>query len=569
MRTMRTTKKTLAVGTCVIGLTAISACTELRDIDRATDELVRDRIAKLGGGAVSPERRFEDPVAYQPSGMTERQPLTNNPSANQLTFSPVDEAEDVAARLSAYQNESTDGAMALDLTGAIRQAQSSAREYLAAEEDYIVAAIRLLIERHRFSPRLFATSGLTYSQDQADGSREMTLRLLNQIGARQQLPMGGEVAARWVWDATENLRAAASGGYVQSSSLVLDGNIPLLRGAGEVAQESLIQSERDLVYAARRFESFRREFLVAIARDYFALLQQQDNIQSQQRQVESLETLENRQRAWYDAGRVREFEVNLATNTLLQARASLANTRESYILLLDRFKVRLGIPVRQPVTILPGELAMPTPSVELDEATTAALDYRLDLQNLRDALEDGKRGVVNAKNTLLPDLSATGSVTLPTKGSAREGGSVYEFDDVKYSLGATLDIPLDRKIERLQLRQAIIAFQQQQRAFDRFRDELILDVRGKTREIDRARLNLRLAEERVKINQRRKEEQDLKPDEVTTQEQVDTANDLREAERARDQAKADVRNAVLDYLIATGQLRVSRDGTFEKPGGGG
>jgi hypothetical protein len=171
--------------------------------------------------------------------------------------------------------------------------------------------------------------------------------------------------------------------------------------------------------------------------------------------------------------------------------------------------------------------------------------------------------VLNAKNALLPDFNARGSVTFPTKASAREGGSVYEFDDVQFSVGATFDIPLDREIERLQLRQSIISLQQQQRSFDRFRDELILDVRGKTREIDRARLNLKLAEERVKINDRRKEEQDLKPDEVTTQEQVDTANDLREAERSRDQAKADLRNAVLDYLLATGQLRVKRDGGLE------
>jgi hypothetical protein len=44
---------------------------------------------------------------------------------------------------------------------------------------------------------------------------------------------------------------------------------------------------------------------------------------------------------------------------------------------------------------------------------------------------------------------------------------------------------------------------------------------------------------------------------------VDTANALRDAERARDQARTDLRNSILDYLLATATLRVQRDGTFE------
>ena len=35
------------------------------------------------------------------------------------------------------------------------------------------------------------------------------------------------------------------------------------------------------------------------------------------------------------------------------------------------------------------------------------------------------------------------------------------------------------------------------------------------------------------------------------------------AEQARDQARTDLRNAVLDYLLSTGQLRVNRDGSLD------
>jgi outer membrane protein TolC len=83
------------------------------------------------------------------------------------------------------------------------------------------------------------------------------------------------------------------------------------------------------------------------------------------------------------------------------------------------------------------------------------------------------------------------------------------------------------------------------------------------REIERARFSLQLAEDRVQIALRRQEEQEIKADEITAQALVDTENVLDSARRARNQAKTDVRNAVLDYLIATGTLRVRRDGTFQ------
>lgn len=557
----------LVVAVLLVGAgAAVSGCVgDLSGIDARTDRVLREKAASVGGGMKVPRRDWPRSVDRQTgSNLTDLNPPSNNPSAEQLGYVPAEVSRDVAARLAAFQAQEDDpNALELSLEAALERAQETGREYLGAEEEYILSAVRLLIERRRFSPRLFADSTVTYSQVQTDGKRDLALRVLNQAGVRNQLPVGGEVAARWVWDATENLRAASSGGYVQSSRLVLDGNIPLLRGFGEVAREELIQSERDTIYAARTFEQFRREYFVSLARDYFELLNAQDAIASQRRQLESLIELEARQRAWYDAGQLAEFEVNLATNNVLQARATLANLTETYILLVDRFKVRIGLPVRRTVRITGGEIVAPEPSITLDRATELALALRLDLQNRRDQLDDAKRGVNVAKNQLLPDLNAFGSVTFPTKAGAREGGSVYEFDDTDFSVGATLSLPLDRETERLQLRASTIQLAQAQRGFDRFRDELILDVRARVREVERATLNLQLAEERVKINLRRKEEQSLKPDEVTTREQVDTANDLRDAERARDQAKTDLRNAVLDFLLVTGQLRVRHDGTFE------
>ena len=550
-----------------LALAAAAGCSSgLADIDAKTTRLLRQSAERLDGGTYAPERTYPTPPGVDDRRLRDKNPASTNPPAGAIAFKTADEARDVSKRLAEFQSGSLDqpGARRVDLVGALRQAQKTAREFINQEEEYILASIRLLIEEHRWDPRLFQQASVAYSNAQADGdTTDSTLRIMNELGVRQQLPFGGEVAARWIWEASEDLRSSVTGQYEQSSRIVVDGNIPLLRGAGDVAQESRIQARRSLVYAARTFEDFRRKFMVSIARDYFNLLLSQDSIASTQRQLESLINLEKRQGEWYKAGKLPEFEVNLARNNVLNAQANLANLKESYILALDRFKIRLGLSVTEPIVIDPFELPVPEPDVSLDDATRFALEYRLDLQNQRDQLDDSKRQIRNARNNLLPDLNLAGSVTLPTDSDAREGGVVYEPDDVSYSASVMFALPLDREIERLGLRQTVIAYQQAERNYDLARDNVVLDVRARVREIERARLNLTLAEERVKITLRRQEEQQIKADEVDTQAIVDTANDLLQAERARDQARTDVRNAVLDYLLATGQLRVRRDGTFE------
>lgn len=563
----------LSAGLAAVSL-GLSGCGGgMAAIDRKIDRVLAAHTQRLDGGTIAPQQGWADPHLPPQRSLANEDPPSNNPPASDLQYTPADDKRDFAKRLETLQKQSAgaDAAapLVLDLPGCWHQSQKTAREYLSAQDDYVIAAIRLLIERHRWSIRLFADSSMDFSSSQIDGDSSNVLAIINQLGATKQLPFGGEVAARWVWSATENLRASATDQYVQSSRLVLDGNIPLLRGAGLVAEESRIQAERDLVYAARDFESFRRSFLVSIARDYFDLLQQRDNLASTQLQLDRVRSIRDRQQALFEAGRVAKSDVAIAENDVLDAESSLASANESFLLAGDRFRVRLGLPEGTVIRIEPSEFVLPEPDVTLEHAVAMALDYRLDLQNRRDRLDDTKRGVYIAMNELLPDLNLRGSVSLPTDASAQEGGAVYELDDIQYTAGLTFNLPVDKEAERLALRQSLIGLEQAKRTLDQFRDELIVDVRARVREIERARFSLRIAQARVETALRRKEEQEINADQVDAQAQLDTSNVLLSADRALVQAKTDVRNAVLDYLVATGTMRVEPDGTFQRlPGMG-
>ena len=454
-------------------------CSDLKTIDRQTDALIRSRSDWVGGDPAPPSsaaRNWPDGRLSGPERrrLTETEPTTRNPSARELRYDVADEARDVAGRLQAYQQAERADALELDLPAAWRQSQVTGREFLIAQDDFILSAIRLLVERHLWDPRLFATSTLSFDSAQDDGNVSSTLALINEVGVTQRLPYGGEVAARWVWNATEDLRSRTTGQYVQASELILEGSVPLLRGAGTVAREGLIQAERDLIYAARDFEQFRREYLVSIARDYFALVQQEQGIENLRNQLKSLRGLEEQQRALYEAGLIAEFELNIASSEVVSATANLAGALESLVLATDRFAIRLGLPVGRGLALRPVELVIPEPEVTPDRATELALAYRLDLQNRRDQLDDARRGVVNARNGLLPDLDLSADVAFPTDADEDEGGVVYEPDDVRYGAAVTFGVPLDRRNERLALRAATIALARADRDLDRVRDEAVV-----------------------------------------------------------------------------------------------
>ncbi|MCH9057652.1 MAG: TolC family protein [Planctomycetes bacterium] len=539
----------------------------LQNVDERVDRLLAER--SLAMHAIDPPRREHRPAEELESpDQYDTEPTTTNPTPDELEFTPADPNRDSSARLRGFAREEAGvdkdaEPLVLALNDAFQIAQTSGREYLTAEEDYILAAVRLLIEQHRWGPRLFNDTSLTFSGSGDDGDIRSALRVVNDLRVSQRLPYGGSVEARWVYTATEQLRATASGRYAQSSQIILSGNAPLLQGGGRTARESLIQTQRDLIYQARSFERFRRQFLVDIARDYFSLLASKAEIANQKETIRILSAQLARDIAWKDAGKIALFDVNNTRNDLLAAISALDDLVDRYATQLDRFKIRLGLDVDAPIRITNTAIDLTEPEITLDAAARRGFEFRLDLQNTRDRVIDSGRQVAIARNTILPEFNLIGSVTVPTDPDVREGGLVFDPDDLSFSAGVTFGLPLDREIERLQLRRAIIGAERARRDLDRTEDDVYVAVRAAVRAIERARSDLLLAEQRVRITLRRLEQQRILEDRVTTQELLDTAQALLRARNARDRAETRVRTSILDYLLVTGQMRVDRDGLLE------
>lgn len=549
-----------AGGALLLALLA-GGCSNMRSIDQAVDRLVVARSERIGAGDTG--RRLRQPYsdATDRPGQADKRPQSANPTREELAYKTIAPDNDVLARLETYGVLPSDARM-MDLEGAFRQAHETSREFINAEEEYILACIRLLIEQHRWGPRFFDDVTTSIVSPPSTGERQAAINVVNDLRATQRLPYGGEVQAQLIARAADQLAGIVGERYTQSTQLALSANIPLLRNAGLIAQEDLIQAERDVIYAARQFEQFRREFLVSIARDYFSLTALQSSIKNQEERLKSVTNFQEQQQALVEAGRTAAFELRNVEQDLLSARNSLVNSQEVYIVALERFKIRLGVPVEAPIVLQPVTLDIPAPDISIVDSTAVALDYRLDYQTQRDRVDDARRRVANSRNQLLPNLDVNVRTAFNTSPADPQGGLSFDLDQTDSSASVTFGLPLDREEERLNLRSATIALERQIRELSLQRDTVVLDARRAVREIDRARLSVRLQEESVEINELRLEEVRLKADIIDAQKRLDAENNLLQARNDRDVAVRDLRVAILEYLQTTGQLRVTRDGQF-------
>jgi len=560
------------VATGAFILVGCSGGSGMSRIDREVAQLIDGTSSRIGvdageaaGALPAGDREVTgDPWRDAPTDPWSEAPSTRNPAAGDLPFAEVaaTDADTVIARLEGYDEQAGD-AILLGLEDALAWAIRESREHRFAEEELVLQALRVLVERHLWGPRFFADVSATARARATDGLYDSSLAVVTDLSVTQRLPYGGNVSASILASAVEDLHERVTGENVQSASILLAADIPLLRGAGRVARESRVQAERSLIYATRDYERFRREFLFDVAADFLDLIVLQRQIENARRGVESFQALERQQEALYRAGRSTPFDAAEAQNETLEAVDNLNAAAERYRLAVDRFKARIGIPVDQPVRIAPGALGLPVPEVSLEEAVRSALLYRLDLQNVRDRVDDARRAIEVAENQLLADLDLSLSAELPTDPDLDRAGLQFDPDEMDFVAGVTYGLPLDREVERLALRQRQIDLERSIRSLERTRDDVTIGVRGAVRGIDAALFSLRIQERNVEIAERRQESIEADPARANVRQRTDAINQVLRARDNLDSARRDLELAVLGYLRDSGQLRVARDGTIE------
>ncbi len=394
-----------------------------------------------------------------------------------------------------------DGALKLDLPAALAQAFETNREYLNEKESLYLAALSLVGSRHALAPIWSSSVNAALSSSSADSNQPDWSA---SAGIDQDLPWGGSVSvdATGGYGAVENSVFGSSSIENQfDSSLSLQYTQPLLRGAGKsIAREALTQAERTLVYEIRAFEQFREDFAISVASRFYGLVQQKQALGNQYRNLEGLEFGRKQAEALYSVGRKSELDVLRARRSELSSRNDLIEAEQALQLDLDQFRIFLGLEEGQALDVMDQSPPFVPVSWNVASAVDVALKNRLDWRSRQEQLEDADRAVVIARDGMLPALDLTLGYDLTANGDPSLYGQ--SLDDDSWNAGLSLDIPIDRVVQRNAWRAAEIARDRQRRTTEEFKQTLVLEVRSTFRELDRRRESLEIQRQLIEDQER-------------------------------------------------------------------
>jgi len=517
--------RTLSAGLGLLSLAVFvvpsckSAAEQRAEADRDAYELVASRRAKLGL------------------------------SGDTFTIDPP--ADSLRARILKGELTRSD---ALRLPQVLEIAAENSRDYQTQREQLFLSALDLTLERWNFHLQKTATveagidgrpgpNGETVSETSAGGT--LGFSKLFSTGANVALDIGAGIARQLTFE----------DGWHPTTNLGLSITQPLLRGFGErIVLEPLTQAERNLVYATRAYERYRRTYAVDAATRYWRLLGTMNAVENQETNFESLKKLTARNVELSKAGRLSVLEVGQARQDELSSHNDLIDAQSRLAAQLDQFKLFLGLPIEFDLQLDKStleELAKEHIDEELPEelALPFALANRLDYLTVLDQYDDRRRKVIVAEDqlrsglTLAINANLTGSDPKPID---------YDFRDTTWSTTLTWKLPIDLLPERNSYRESLINLQSSARSCEQSHDTIEANLRDELRTMRTQQEGYQIQLKAVTLAEQRSQSAHLNQDAG----RADTRT-LLESERSLLQARNAATTALIDYNLA--RLAVWRD----------
>lgn len=266
-----------------------------------------------------------------------------------------------------------EGVLVLDVDKAVELARLNSPDYQSEVEDLYLAALDVSFERFRFDAQFFGGYEVFYTADgpiRGGGeSRSVLEANTRNVQMEKLFATGGELVIGFA----NNLMWQFSGPNTDSVNSIIDFSLvqPLLRGGGrKVVLENLTQQERDLLASVREMERFNQFFYLDIvagrgltsgpspaggfpslgptgsfgAGGYYGLLQRQQTIRNQESNIAALRSSLTQLEAFFEAGRIDSFQVELTRQSLFQTQSSLLTNKTQLANQLDQFKIDMGLP---------------------------------------------------------------------------------------------------------------------------------------------------------------------------------------------------------------------------------
>jgi len=445
----------------------------------------------------------------------------------------------------------------MHLGDALRIAAGHNRDLRTRSEAVILSAVTLRNAQNDVGLRMSGSINyLVTGGDDVDRSKTSGATL----GLTDLLPTGAEVTVRGSADKrSDNGDAPSSANGFWEIAI----RQPLLSGFGyEASHERLTDAEQQALYDVRDFDLSRQDLAIRVQTDFYFLVSQQRVIKVREETRDSLEFLKKSSEALFEVGRASEIDKFRATRDFLNEQNNLIDAQQLFDTRLDRFKILLGLDTETDLAIA-DELPEPTPfEVPLDRILDVALVNRLELMTRRDQVQDAERRVRIREQELLPQLDIE-AVNRRASKTERHYDDL-SFDRDRYSLGVSLELPLDRVRERGNVRRARIELDRARRDLALNEDNVLAEARDSLRSLRSAEYSFDIQqqvaaseEKNVRIAQLRFEQ-----GKITNRDVTDALTNRTDAQIRVVRERVRVATARLQLLRDAGVMFMKEDGSW-------
>jgi outer membrane protein TolC len=546
--------------------------------------------AAISGCTSGYYRQSADDESYQAiaakmpmvSGVSRQVDIDEAASVESVDLSGYQQNQDSFEFLDA-QADSELGAHIVSLNDALELAFLYSREYQTQKERLYLEALALTFDRYRYTPIFSSITSGDYQWDAEDqfvlDMQELTG--MESISTRESVDASTTLGSRWLLKGggvlaltlTNNFTRFLTGDVSEAGTSALFASFaqPLIRDFGTTIEtEDLIQAERDLLYRLREFTRFRKSFAVRIATQYYSVLLNREIARNNYSGLLAVNLNLEREQAFQAEGLRTLLTVGRLEQQSLQQDLRWTQSITRYKRGLDNFKILIGLTADDSIILddneleLIAETGMTDPDLDLEQAMEMAMQTRLDLYTSLDQVQDSARKIRVAANQLQPALDFGIDLAVPGSGDGDLGE--LDFENAVYNAGLNLDLPLDTKFNRNQLRRTMIAYEASTRAYMAAVDQVKLDVRDAWRRMDQALKSYEINLTSVEINERRVEEAQLRAELGLgdIQDTVDSQNDLILARTELVSTIVEHNVAKLEFWRDIGLLYVDDSGQWEE-----
>ncbi|NLH16496.1 MAG: TolC family protein [Phycisphaerae bacterium] len=438
--------------------------------------------------------------------------------------------------------------------------------YQLEKDNLFAVALDLRLAKHLYEPNPFGLPSVTYTETEDNSS----LSSGGTLGFNQLLASGGYISASISESWVEMLSGGgdlATGNIPSGISRLFSATVslPLLRGAGrEVALEQLTVAEDNLLNQVRFFNRFRQDFVVQVLTQYYSVLELHENMLIAEENLNRMDRIYARAKDLAEVGRVAIHEVEEIEQEQILARDAWILAKSDYEQLLDEFKLFIGFPPQVECKLDRNEFLafakmVPVPlDFTEEQAIDTAMSLRPDVANAFDAVIQSERRARVAGDLTRAELNLVGTVN-QQRNTDNTYTSVYTG-----GITPTLDIGLDRTIEKTEYRRALMMLEQAKWMLDERRNTVSQEVRAALRKLQEAH-------DRYALQTQARDKADKRLENTLTLLQYARANtrDVLRAQKDAYDARNEAADAVTDYAIAqlefysdTGIMQIQPDGMW-------